>query len=113
MLLLSNEFNYFFSEEFTKELFNKIKKKLNDKFIEEFNSNSNKFGPNFNKKLRSLCDRVFSTIKTNKIFDNVCVEKKLKNFFYFFLKKAVTCYLRFDDYQQLIEDNVNKETINK
>ena len=40
-------------------------------------------------------------------------EKKLKKFFNFFLKKAVTCYLRFDDYQQLIEDNVNKETINK
>ena len=37
MHLLSNEFNYFFFEEFTKELFNKIKKKLNDKFIEEFN----------------------------------------------------------------------------
>ena len=95
MILLSNEFNYFFSEEFTKELFNKIKKKLNDKFIEEFNSNSNKFGPNFNKKLRTLTKRIFLTIK------------KRLNFLIIFLKKTASCYLRLDDIQQIREDYVN------
>ena len=113
ILILISEDIKIFLKKFSNDIFHEIKKKVIDNFKEEYYSNINKFGPNFNKKLRSLCDRVFSTIKTNKIFDNVCIEKKLKKFFNFFLKKAVSCYLRFDDYQQLIEDNVNKETINK
>lgn len=109
MILLSNEFNYFFSEEFTKELFNKIKTKLNDKFIEEFNFNSNKFGPNFNKKLRTLTKRIFLIIKKKIEFfnDNYLIEEKLKFFFDIFLKKTASCYLRLDDIQQLREVYAN------
>lgn len=102
--VISNEHQ----DKFSNEIFLEIKKNLIDKFPEELNVNSYKYGPNFYKKLRTLVLRVFLTKKKMIEFfhRNSLIDEKLKLFFKIFFKKAVSSYLRLDDCQQLIEEFV-------